>query len=131
MPTKKKSAKKGAPKKKAPAGRKAPKKKSAAKRPAPKKKAPARRSAAPRRAAPRAPTAKPAGNATPAPLEAPSEYAPRSDLGASIDGYLAEQTGETRAICDALVDLVRQAVPGAEGEIKWGMPVFSANGLLC
>lgn len=59
-------------------------------------------------------------------------YGPRSDLGASIDGYLGKLDGEHRAICDALVALVHAAVPGATAAIKWGMPMFSTPaGMLC
>jgi hypothetical protein len=76
---------------------------------------------APRRAPKRAPkrTAK------------PRVAAPRKDLGAKIDGYLAKLKGPVHGIAEALVALVQGAVPQATAELKWGMPVFSHRGLLC
>jgi hypothetical protein len=60
------------------------------------------------------------------------KYGPRTDLGAPIDGYLGKLDGEHRAICDALVELIHAAVPGATAAIKWGMPMFSTPaGMLC
>lgn len=71
----------------------------------------------------------------PAPKPAKSadkKYAKRSDLGASIDGYLAGLDGEPRAICTGLVTLIQKAAPAATSELKWGMPVFTIGGaMLC
>lgn len=55
----------------------------------------------------------------------------RKDLGSSVDVYTAALEGPVREIADALVALVREAVPDAKGELKWGMPVFSRNGAIC
>lgn len=60
-----------------------------------------------------------------------STWGRRTDLGTPVDGYLSALSGPVREICDTLVAVVREAVPDAAGEIKWGMPVFSHHGLLC
>jgi len=60
---------------------------------------------------------------------ATKKYGKRSDLGASIDGYLAGLDGPPRAICHALVKLIQAAAP-VTSELKWGMPVFSINGTM-
>ena len=84
----------------------------------------------PTKPAARKPTASPARKPTAPPAD--KKYAKRSDLGASIDGYLAKLDGEPRAICDVLVTLIRKAAPAAASELKWGMPVFTIHGaMLC
>ena len=77
----------------------------------------------------RKPTKKPAA-AKATRLAAAKQYGKRSDLGASIDGYLARLDGQPRAIWDALVKLITTAAPVATSELKWGMPVFSINGAM-
>lgn len=95
-------------------------------------------STASRRPAPKATTPKPARPkaAKPVARKAASpgdkKYAKRSDLGASIDGYLAGLDGEPRAICTGLVTVIQKAAPAATSELKWGMPVFTIGGaMLC
>jgi hypothetical protein len=56
---------------------------------------------------------------------------PRADLGAPIEVFLARQPQPLRAIVDALLALVREAAPDAEGSLKWGMPFFSRRGMMC
>jgi hypothetical protein len=58
-------------------------------------------------------------------------YERRADFGAGIDAYVGKLSPPTRQIVEAMVGLVQRAVPAATAEIKWGMPVFSKDGLLC
>jgi hypothetical protein len=95
--------------------------KPASRRPAPKPAKPAARKPA---------KPKPAASKPAKPAE--KKYAKRSDLGASIDIYLAGLDGEPRAICTGLVTLIQKAAPAATSELKWGMPVFTIGGeMLC
>lgn len=55
----------------------------------------------------------------------------RTDLGTPVDAYLSDVKGPMREVCDALVAAVKEAVPDATGELKWGMPVYSHHGMLC
>jgi hypothetical protein len=58
--------------------------------------------------------------------------AARADLGAPIDGFLAKQPAQLRAILDALEALVRESAPAAEATLKWGMPFFNLGGeMMC
>jgi hypothetical protein len=52
----------------------------------------------------------------------------RADLGAPIDGFLAKQPAQLRAILDALRALIRESAPDAEAALKWGMPFFNVGG---
>ena len=62
----------------------------------------------------------------------PKKYAPRADLGASIDPFFAKQPPPLRAILDALRALVAEVVPGAAASIKWGMPFYTLDGeMMC
>jgi len=83
----------------------------------------------------RKPAKRPGPKAAKRPTTQPAadkKYAKRSDLGASIDGYLAGLDGEPHAICDTLVTLIQKAAPAATSELKWGMPVFAIGGaMLC
>jgi hypothetical protein len=58
-------------------------------------------------------------------------YAKRPDLGAPVDTFIQRLPDTTRPIVEELRGIVKRAAPGAEESIKWGMPVFSQNGLLC
>ncbi len=49
----------------------------------------------------------------------------RADFGAPIEGFLARQPPELRAILDELRRLVEAAAPDATASMKWGMPFFS------
>ena len=77
----------------------------------------------------RKPTKKAAGAKATKPAAA-KKYGKRSDLGGSIDGYLARLDDQPRAICDALVRLIKAAAPVATSELTWGLPVFSINGAM-
>jgi hypothetical protein len=106
--------------------------KPAATKPAAKTRPPAAKKPAAKTRPPAAAAAlKPAAKTRP-PAAAPAKKpAARADLGAPIDGYLARVDPALRPICDALVNLITAAVPGARSELKWGMPVFSTTGMLC
>jgi len=58
----------------------------------------------------------------------PSLPARRKDFGQPVDAFFARQTGEHRAILDALRGLVEKTAPSAESSIKWGMPFYSVDG---
>lgn len=48
-----------------------------------------------------------------------------------VDQWMKKLSGTTLALVEELRALVKRAAPGASESIKWGMPVFSLNGLLC
>jgi hypothetical protein len=56
------------------------------------------------------------------------KMAPRSDLGAPVDGFFAKQPPPLRPILDRLRLLVEQAAPAATSSIKWGMPFYELDG---
>jgi hypothetical protein len=58
-------------------------------------------------------------------------YAARADLGASADGYFAKLSGPLGAIASRVRQIIREAAPKASEAIKWGMPVYEFNGMLC
>ncbi len=49
----------------------------------------------------------------------------------AVDFYVAKVNPSLKEIVKSLRELVKNAVPGIEEEIKWGMPVYSKNGLVC
>jgi len=56
----------------------------------------------------------------------------RADLGASADGYFAGITpAGLNAVARRLREIVRGAAPRASEAIKWGMPVYEQDGMLC
>jgi hypothetical protein len=85
----------------------------------------------------KAPKPKPAARSAPKKQPAAARSAPkkkpatRADLGAPIDGFFARQPQPQRGILDALRALVVEAAPDAVGSIKWGMPFFTAGGMMC
>jgi hypothetical protein len=94
------------------AGRKVsrrPRARSRAKRPAPK-----RRVAAPKKPAPSS-----------------RSYGTRRDLNAPIAKFLKKLDDNHRTIVERIRVIVRGAVPGVQEGLKWGMPVWSKDGLLC
>jgi hypothetical protein len=54
----------------------------------------------------------------------------RADLGAPVDGFFARQTPELRAILEALRHEITRAAPGAVAAIKWGMPMYTLDGVM-
>jgi hypothetical protein len=58
--------------------------------------------------------------------------APRADYGAPIDGMIAKQPPELRAIIEELRALIADAAPDATAQLKWGMPNFSiGKSMMC
>lgn len=58
-------------------------------------------------------------------------YGRRKDFGGPIESYIATLQGEQREIAERLRTIIKKAAPGAEEQLKWGMPVYSKDGLLC
>jgi hypothetical protein len=56
--------------------------------------------------------------------------APRADYGAPIDAFFGKQSAQTRPILEALRQLVEAAAPDADSSLKWGMPVYTINGVM-
>lgn len=56
---------------------------------------------------------------------------PREDYGAPVNGWFAKQPQPQRAIAEALRALVHDAAPEAVGSLKWGMPFYTAGGMMC
>jgi hypothetical protein len=57
---------------------------------------------------------------------------PRADYGQPIDGYIAKQPPQFRAILEALRGLIEDAAPDAQSALKWGAPFFTLNGkMMC
>ncbi len=59
------------------------------------------------------------------------QYTKRKDFGGPIESYISTLQGEHRAIAEQLRTLIKKAAPGADEMLKWGMPVYSKDGLLC
>ena len=51
--------------------------------------------------------------------------------GSTVDDFMSLLTPEQQAIAALLRDLVAKAAPKASVSIKWGMPVWEENGMLC
>ena len=49
----------------------------------------------------------------------------------TVDEYIDSVEPPLRQVAEELRRIVRQAAPDATESIKWGMPVFEHNGLLC
>ncbi|MES2643903.1 MAG: DUF1801 domain-containing protein [Myxococcota bacterium] len=59
------------------------------------------------------------------------KYGRRDDFGAPVDAYLAALPPDQLAIAEVLRALVREVVPDIREEIKWGMPVYTTDKMLC
>lgn len=55
----------------------------------------------------------------------------RSDYGAAADQYYAAIDGSIRGLGDELRTLILLALPDATESIKWGVPVYERDGLVC
>lgn len=56
----------------------------------------------------------------------------REDFGAPIDGFVAKQPPEFRAILETLRALIEEAAPEVQSSLKWGMPFYSIGGkMMC
>lgn len=58
-------------------------------------------------------------------------YGKRRDFGGPIESYISTLVGDQRAIAERLRAIIKKVAPGAEEQLKWGMPVYSKGGLLC
>jgi hypothetical protein len=97
------------------------------KKPAPKK--PARKKPSAQKLAPKKAAAKQAAVKKATTKKPPAErWATRADKGAPVVGYVAKLKGDQRAIADALISIIGQAVPNATSGLKWGMPVWEVGG---
>ena len=68
----------------------------------------------------------------PAKKPSSSQRAPRSDLGAPVDGFFAKQPPHLRAILETLRKMVEGAAPDAVSSLKWGMPFYTVGGrMMC
>jgi hypothetical protein len=83
-------------------------------------------------------TASPAAKKTAARKASPADAAAtqktherRSDYGKDASAYFEKLAPPVRAIADELRRIVRKAAPDAREALKWGMPVYSHNGLVC
>lgn len=65
------------------------------------------------------------------PAKKKSPVVPRKDLGMDVERWMKKLRGPTLAIVEELRALVKRAAPGASESIKWGMPVYTLNGMLC
>jgi len=55
----------------------------------------------------------------------------RADLGKAVEPWIEELPSESKAIVKPLHRLVRQAGPKLTSGLKWGMPFYSGNGMVC
>lgn len=56
---------------------------------------------------------------------------PRDDYGKKADAFFDELNEPIAALARELRDIIRKAIPDADESIKWGIPVYEANGLTC
>jgi len=63
---------------------------------------------------------------------APKHAGQRADFGASADAYFQRiSPAPLNAAAGKLRGVIRAAVPEATESLKWGMPMYEHNGLLC
>lgn len=55
----------------------------------------------------------------------------RADLGKPVGPWFKKLKPELKAIADALHGLILAAEPDLKAEMKWGMPHYTANGMVC
>lgn len=55
----------------------------------------------------------------------------REDYGDDADGFFHALNRRIAPLASELRGIVRKAVPNASEGIKWGMPVYEADGLIC
>jgi hypothetical protein len=67
---------------------------------------------------------------TPAAKTPAQKWRRRADLGAPVDGFFARQPPALRAILEALREEIGRAAPGAVAAIKWGMPMYTLDGVM-
>ena len=55
----------------------------------------------------------------------------RADLGKPVGPWFKKLKPEIKAIADELHRLIRATQPTLRAEMKWGMPCYSKNGMVC
>jgi hypothetical protein len=55
----------------------------------------------------------------------------RADLGKPVDSWFKKLKPDLKAIADELHRLILAAEPGLKAEMKWGMPCYSGNSMVC
>jgi hypothetical protein len=55
----------------------------------------------------------------------------RSDLGKPVAPWFKKLKPEMKAIADTLHELITTAAPQLKAEIKWGMPHYTKNSMVC
>jgi hypothetical protein len=55
----------------------------------------------------------------------------RADLGKPVEPFIDKLKPEQRAIAGALHKLIVSAVPSIDSGLKWGMPFYSKDGMVC
>jgi hypothetical protein len=57
--------------------------------------------------------------------------AAKVDSASAVKAYLAKLKPAARMVSQTLRQLVLEAVPGIQESLKWGMPCYSHNGMVC
>lgn len=55
----------------------------------------------------------------------------RADLGKPVAPWFKKLKPEVKPIADALHELITAAAPELKPELKWGMPHYTKNGMVC
>jgi hypothetical protein len=55
----------------------------------------------------------------------------RADLGKPVEPFIEKLRPDQRAIAGQLHRLIVAAVPSVQSGLKWGMPFYSKDGMLC
>ena len=55
----------------------------------------------------------------------------RADLGKPVDPWFDKLPPGLKRIANPLREIILSAVPSLKGEMKWGMPFFMRNGMVC
>lgn len=55
----------------------------------------------------------------------------RTDLGKPVDPWFKKLKPEMKAIADSLHGLILSAEPDLKPELKWGMPHYTKNSMVC
>jgi len=55
----------------------------------------------------------------------------RADLGRPVGPWFKKLKPELKVIADTLHSLILAAAPDLKAEMKWGMPCYSANSMVC
>ena len=55
----------------------------------------------------------------------------RKDYGSKADTFFESLRGPIAPLARELRGIIRRAIPGASESLKWGMPVYGVDGLIC